>query len=171
MCMYKNINIFKKEFSGLKQLFCYIPGFCGLGIGQGLARWFHCMWHCLHHFSVRLVGADGWGCRGLPSQEEHLAGVAGGLGLVIVGQNAHSSMAQRSSALTGCFKRPERKCKMPLNVLEVHICWIPLIEEANETNPDLKRRSRDRWPSLIDYISCIHLLFVPIIDHTIQAIL
>lgn len=110
------------------------------------------------------------GCRGLPSQEEHLAGVAGGLGLVIVGQNAHSSMAQRSSALTGCIKRPERKCKMPLNVLEVHICWIPLIKDANETNPDLKRRSRDWWPSLID-ISCIHLIFVPIIDHTIQAIL
>lgn len=97
--------------------------------------------------------------------------VAGGLGLVIVGQNAHASMAQRSSALTGYIKRPERKCKMPLNVLEVHICWIPLIEEANETNPDLKRRSRDWWPSLIDYIACIHLPFVPIIDHTIQAIL
>lgn len=68
------------------------------------------------------------GCRGLPSQEEHLAGVAGGLGLVIVGQNAPSSMAQRFSALTGCIKRPERKFKMPLNVLEVHICWILLIE-------------------------------------------
>lgn len=44
MCMHKNINIFKKEFNGLKHLFYYIPGFCGLGIGQGLARWFHYMW-------------------------------------------------------------------------------------------------------------------------------
>lgn len=111
------------------------------------------------------------GCRGVPSQEEHLAGVAGGLGLVTVGQNALSSMAQRSNALTGCIKRPERKCKMPLNVLEVPICWIPLIESANETNSDLKRRSRDWWPSLIVYISCIHLLFVPVINHMIQSIL
>lgn len=74
MCVHKNINIFKKEFNGLKQLFYYIPGFCGLGIGQGLARWSHYMWYCLCHFSVQRVAADGWGCRGLPSQEEHLAG-------------------------------------------------------------------------------------------------
>lgn len=80
-------------------------------------------------------------------------------------------MAQRSNALTGCIKGPEGKCKMPLKDLEVPICWIPLIESANETNSDLKRRSRDWWPSLFDYISCIHLLFVLIISHMIQAIL
>lgn len=61
MCMYKNINNFKKEFNGLKQLFYYIPGFCGLGIGQGLARWFHYMGRCLRCFSVQRVAADGWG--------------------------------------------------------------------------------------------------------------